>query len=85
MGRITDFANRPCLSALNLTRALPAGVRGPVERCALRRLASNCFGLVPDIIVPFCYKRGGAIFYSEVMGNLQGHGAGKMWGKWSSG
>ncbi len=54
MGRITDFANRPCLSALNFTRALPVGVRGPVERCALRLLASSCFGLVPDIIVPFC-------------------------------
>jgi hypothetical protein len=31
------------LRAFCAERALPSGVRGPVERCALARLASSCF------------------------------------------
>src|SRR5688500_15621008 len=31
----------PCFSALRLARRLPACVRGPVLRCALRRLAAT--------------------------------------------
>src|ERR1019366_6237251 len=31
---------KPCLIALRATRAFPSTVRGPVERAALRRLAS---------------------------------------------
>ena len=36
------MASRPVLSALKREAALPSGVRGPVERWALRRLAAIC-------------------------------------------
>src|SRR6266511_671575 len=35
---------KPCLRACWEERALPSGERGPVERAALRRLASSCLG-----------------------------------------
>jgi len=37
-----DLARTPCLTAFHRLRALPSGVRGPVERWALRRLAVSC-------------------------------------------
>ena len=36
-------AVRPCLRELAEARALPSGVRGPVDRAALARLAASCF------------------------------------------
>ena len=35
-------ADRPCLTAFCETAALPSIVRGPVDFCALRRLARIC-------------------------------------------
>ena len=37
-------AVKPCLTAFWAERALPSGVRGPVERRALARLAASCLG-----------------------------------------
>src|SRR5437870_9191468 len=42
-GRTTVLAHRPLRRAFRRTAALPAGVLGPVDRKALRRLASICF------------------------------------------
>jgi hypothetical protein len=36
-------AVKPCLRAFCAERALPSGVRGPVERWAFARLAARCF------------------------------------------
>src|SRR5579872_5569822 len=39
-GSTTCVLARPCLSAFSFEASLPASVRGPVQSCALRRLAS---------------------------------------------
>ena len=38
-------AVRPCFKGLRRVLALPAAVRGPVDFCALRRLAAICFAV----------------------------------------
>ena len=42
MEQATDLAVMPCVTAFKRMAALPLDVRGPVERCALRRLAASC-------------------------------------------
>ena len=38
-------ASQPCLTAFIFMRSFPASLRGPVERCELRRAASSRWGV----------------------------------------
>jgi hypothetical protein len=42
--RVHGEAVKPCLRAFCAERALPSGVRGPVDPAALARLAASCSG-----------------------------------------
>ena len=48
------------------------GHSGAVERCALRAVASSCFGLMPDIIVPFSNLWRRAVIKGGVVGKVRG-------------
>ena len=44
-GRMMDWASSPCFRALKREAALPSAERGPVDFCALARLARICAGV----------------------------------------
>jgi hypothetical protein len=45
LGSTGRRAVNPCCTAFRLERALPCGVRGPVDFLALARLAAICFSV----------------------------------------
>ncbi len=65
-GNFLILLDRQCLRGVSVGKATmllqalqlddsPQASPDLMERCAFCRLASSCFGLVPDIIVPLCY------------------------------
>src|SRR5882724_6300651 len=47
---MSPLAVRECLVALREEAARPASVLGPVESCALERLAANCFSVAMAVL-----------------------------------